>query len=265
MKIITSTQNQQYKSIKLLASQSKARRKSSKTILEGVHLAESYLQQIGMPDLYVVSESAQHTNEVKKIIDTCNNQGVKGIIVTDSGFRGLSVVEHGIGILFVIDIPDSPHTLPLQGSAVLLENVQDPGNTGTILRTAAAAGIKAVYLSEDSVSAWSPKVLRAGMGAHFLLNIFENINLAETIHSSKVQVIATSSYAQQSIYETDLSHPTAWLFGNEGQGVSEVLLDTTVTKVLIPQVKEVESLNVSAAAAICMFEQVRQSGGTITV
>lgn len=264
MKIITSAQNQQYKSIKSLASQPKARRKTGKTLLEGVHLTSSYLNHGSMPELYVVSESAQHNEEVQQVLAICSARGIKGIIVTDTGFRGLSTVENGVGIVFVIDIPKTKPSVPLSSSALLLEDVQDPGNMGAILRTAAASGIKHAYVSSGSTSAWSPKALRAGMGAHNVMTIYENVNLSELVAHSKVQVLATSSYAQQTIYETNLSQPTAWLFGNEGQGISDELLNMSVTQVLIPQVKEIESLNVAAAAAVCMFEQARQSGGVIT-
>jgi TrmH family RNA methyltransferase len=105
---------------------------------------------------------------------------------------------------------------------------------------------------------WSPKVLRAGMGAHFVLNIVENVNLASLIRSSTIPVLATSSHVAQSLYDTDLTRPVAWLFGHEGQGVADELMSLATHQVTIPQRPGVESLNVAASAAICFFEQVRQ-------
>ena len=118
--------------------------------------------------------------------------------------------------------PQAPGALTQ--SAVLLDQLQDPGNLGSILRSAAAAGIRQIYCSPGTVFAWSPKVLRAGMGAHFLLEIFENQDLAALARATRIPVLATSSHARQTLYETDLKRPVAWLFGHEGQGVRPELL-----------------------------------------
>jgi TrmH family RNA methyltransferase len=141
---------------------------------------------------------------------------------------------------------------------VLLDQLQDPGNLGSILRSAAAAGMTQVFCSSGTVLAWSPKVLRAGMGAHFVLDIVENADLPSLIATSPIPVLATSSHAQSSIYAADLSQPLAWLFGHEGQGVSQDLLDLARLRVAIPHLGQIESLNVAACAAVCLFEQMRQ-------
>jgi RNA methyltransferase, TrmH family len=143
-------------------------------------------------------------------------------------------------------------------SVLLLDGLQDPGNLGSILRSAAAAGIVRVYCGPGTVFAWSPKVLRAGMGAHFLLSIIEDADLAAVIRAARAPVLATSSHATQSLYEQDLRKPVVWLFGNEGQGVSPALLSLASETIAIPQAQGIESLNVAASAAICFFEQVRQ-------
>jgi TrmH family RNA methyltransferase len=129
------------------------------------------------------------------------------------------------------------------------------------LRSAAAAGIGAVFCSPGTAFAWSPKVLRAAMGAHFLLDIFEHVDLSNLLHHSSVPVVATSSHARQRLYEIDLKRPVAWLFGHEGQGVAEDLLALATHQVAIPHLGAVESLNVAASAAVCFFEQVRQKTG----
>jgi len=143
-------------------------------------------------------------------------------------------------------------------SAVLLDGVQDPGNVGSILRSAGAAGITQVYCSAGTAFCWSPKVLGAAMGAHFVLEIFENVDLAELVRASNIAVLAMSGYAQERLYDVDLRQPVAWLLGHEGQGVSDELMSLASHQVVIPHAGRVESLNVAAAAAVCFFEQLRQ-------
>lgn len=258
MKIISSRENPLYKELKHLATSSQARRKAGRTLLDGVHLCDTYLQHVGAPVLCVVSESSLGHPEVAAILEKCETAQTRCITLPDALYEALSQVEHGIGLLFVIDTPHSalPHTL--NQSAVLLDNLQDPGNLGSILRSAAAAGIKDIFCSKGTAFSWSPKVLRAGMGAHFLLNIFENVELRTLLQASNITVLATSSHAQKRIYDVDLRQPVAWLFGHEGQGISQELLAQATCEVTIPHLGEIESLNVAASAAICFFEQVRQ-------
>ena len=142
--------------------------------------------------------------------------------------------------------------------SIILDRIQDPGNLGTILRSAVGFGIKQIICSKGTVSAWSPKVLRAGMGAHFQLEIFENEDLKEIIENLKVPTFATSLKAQKTIYDEDFTVKNAWIFGNEGSGVSEEVLSKVKKRVIIPQIGEIESLNVAMAATVCLSEQSRQ-------
>jgi TrmH family RNA methyltransferase len=258
MKHISSRDNPLYKELKHLAGHSHARRKAGRTLLDGVHLCEAYLQHVGMPPLCLAGESALEHAEVAKLMARCEQAKVECIAMPDALFHALSQVEHGVDLLFVIDTPRSEAPRVLSRSAVLLDNLQDPGNLGSILRSAAAAGIEDIYCSPGTAFSWSPKVLRAGMGAHFLLNIVENVDLQKLIQSSDVPVLATSSHVERRIYDIDLTQPVAWLFGHEGQGVSAELQALATHQVTIPQLGAVESLNVAASAAICFFEQVRQ-------
>lgn len=258
MQSITSSQNPRYKELKALITQAKARREAGRTVLEGVHLAQSYLDAQLTPKLCVVSESGLDNAEVAAIVERCDDLQVEYLMVTDRQFGSLSVVRNGIGIMLVIDTPQPSDSSSLSSDALLLDGVQDPGNLGTILRTSAAAGVSEIYCSANTASAWAPKVLRAGMGAHFGLTIHENVDLSELISTATVPVLATTLQASASIYEADLTRPVAWIVGNEGQGVDESLLKDNVTQVNIPQAPNVESLNVSAATAVCLFEQVRQ-------
>ncbi len=258
MKDITSSHNETYKYLKQLAGSTKRRRLAGQTLLEGIHLCQSYLHHGGEPLLCVYTEVATHDSEAAGVIAACASRGVPSVLLSEGKFRGISTVENGIGIAFAVALPSPQAPAHLTGNVLLLEGVQDPGNMGSILRTAAAADIEEIFISDDSTSAWSPKALRAGMGAHNALRIYENCDLKKFIIDSQVQVLATSLNATETVYQKDLSLPTAWLFGNEGKGVSDELLSLNVQRVIIPQSAGVESLNVAASVAICLFEQVRQ-------
>lgn len=261
MKQVSSSQNPPYKNFKALMTSAKERREQHKAVIEGIHLADSYIQTGALPAMCVVGHSAQENHEVAAIIAHCEGRDVHVLVISDHHFRAVSGLENGISVALIIDQPVVSMPAALDQSALLIDGVQDPGNFGTILRTAASAGITSVYCSSETAGAWSPKTLRAGMGAHFALNIYENVDLAEVVEASNVPIYATTLQAQKSIYEVDLSQPAAWIVGNEGRGVSASLLSLSVEQVIIPQNTEVESLNVAAATAVCLFEQRRQQLG----
>lgn len=258
MKQITSRDNALYKELKQLATSASARKKSARSVLDGVHLCQAYLQHRGAPLICVVSDSCLSHPEVAPIIARCSALSATCIALPDALYQAISQVENGVGIVFIIDMPQTQVTTRLKKNAVVLDGLQDPGNLGSILRSAAGAGIEQVYCSPGTVSAWSPKVLRAGMGAHFLLEIFEAVDLHALLSHAAIPVLATSSHTQKTIYQVDLHRPVAWLFGHEGQGVAPALMALASETVTIPQKPEIESLNVAASAAICFFEQVRQ-------
>lgn len=257
-KSITSRDNPLYKELKHLASSSQARRKAGRTLLDGVHLCEAYLEYVGLPPLCIVSDSAVGLAEVGAILAQCESGATQCIVLPDPLYHVLSQVENGVAILFVIDTPHHQPHGELRQSSVLLDNLQDPGNLGSILRSAAAAGIRQIFCSSGTAFAWSPKVLRAGMGAHFLIEIFENVDLHALIASARIPVLATSSHADKSLYEAVLTPEVAWLFGHEGHGVAPQLLEMATQRIAIPHLGKVESLNVAASAAVCFFEQLRQ-------
>lgn len=259
---IQSRDNPQYKQLRQWASSAQARRKSGMTVLDGVHLCQAWLAHRGAPALCVIAESALSQAEVTAIIAQCESKSAECVLLSDAIFTPLAQVDHGVGILFVVKVPDAASSghapLSVQRPALLLDSVQDPGNLGTILRTAAAAGIQQIFCGPGTAAVWSPKVLRAGMGAHFVLEIAEDADLAQLIKHASVPVYATQPDAPKSIYDTDLREASAWLFGHEGQGVSEQLLALANERLSIPQSTQVESLNVAASVAICLFEQRRQ-------
>ncbi len=258
MKTITSRDNAQYKELKHLATSAHALRKAGRTLLDGVHLCETWLQMRGLPEQCIVSDSGLRHPEVVALVARLEAAHAHCLQLPDALYAALSQVEHGVGIMFLVEMPRPAATGALAANAVLLDNVQDPGNVGSILRSAAAAGIREVYCGPGTAFCWSPKVLRAAMGAHFVLDIHENVELAPLVAGAKIATLATSGYATQKLYDVDLDRPVAWVFGHEGQGVSDELLSLARHKVVIPHLGQVESLNVAACAAVCFFEQVRQ-------
>ncbi len=259
IKIIQSRDNPLYKQIRQLATSAQARKKAGQTLLDGVHLCQAWLSQRVAPSICVVSDTAASHPEVLVILNACMERQVTCIQLPDALYAVLSQVENGIEVLFVVDVPIPLHVDSLNENAILLDQLQDPGNVGSILRSAAAAGIKKIFCSPSTVAAWSPKVLRAGMGAHFVVDIYEQCDLSALIQAASIPVIATSSHATQTIYGYDLSKKFAWLFGHEGQGVSDELLALASVQLAIPHDPAMESLNVAASAAVCLFEQVRQT------
>ncbi|MEX5747675.1 TrmH family RNA methyltransferase [Massilia sp. X63] len=259
MKHISSRDNAFYKELKQLATSSQARRKAGRSLLDGVHLCQSWLELRGAPEHCVVSEGALANPEVAAIVARADALHAPVTALPDALFGAVSQVEHGVHVVFVIGSPEPAAAPALVESSVLLDGVQDPGNVGSILRSAAASGIKQVYCSPGTAFCWSPKVLRAAMGAHFVLDIFENIELAPLVRAAKVPVLATSGYAAERLYDLDLRQPVAWVLGHEGQGVSDALLNLATHRVAVPHAGKVESLNVAACAAVCFFEQLRQT------
>ncbi len=257
--VITSAHNQTIKQLRKLSTSSKARRDTSTYIAEGAHLVASYLSTGQTPISYVCAESALENPEIQQLIDKL--QEVDRTITADSLFESLTSIHANTGILLLFT-PKHPKTtdIPANSTSILLEDVQDPGNLGTILRTATAAGVSDVFLSSGCTSPWSQKALRAGMGAQFGVTIHEDTDLSSLIAASPVPVFATVlSSKSTSLYTLDLARPLAWLFGSEGQGLSETLSRQVATHILIPQNNTpVESLNVAAAAAVCLYEQYRQ-------
>jgi TrmH family RNA methyltransferase len=253
IKEITSAENPHYKELRKLADTPRERRKSGKTLLDGVHLLQALADSGGVPDELIVRDGEQRKAEIEKVIARFPEQTL--VVLSSTLFDVLSPVETPSGLLALFTIPHAE--IKDSQCAVLLENIQEPNNIGAILRTAAAAGVDAVFLSKGCAEAWSPKALRAAMGAHFVVEILEQADLA-AIAKNYQQVIATRLDANQSIYDLDLRGSVAFVFGNEGAGLSEELSKAATQQVMIPMPGRMESLNVAAAVAVCLFERVRQ-------
>lgn len=257
MKTISSRQNPLIKELHLLANSASERREQQKTLLDGVHLIQAALVHCVALETVFVSEHGLKSPEIAQLIGQLAQQQISCVLLTDSAFNYISPSDSPTGILAVMVWQNPVFAIPSQ-SCVILEAVQDTGNLGTILRTAAAAGIRDILLSEGCAQAWSPRVLRAAMGAHFVLRIHEKIEIKAVVAQFKGQVLATGLENAKSLYDLDLRLPSAWLLGSEGQGLSAQTRALAHQQVIIPMAEGVESLNVAAAAAVCLFEQRRQ-------
>lgn len=257
MKHIVSRDNAHFRDLKKLCHSSRERRKAGRIVLDGMHLIESYIDAFGQPEEVVVSEVGVLRDEIGRFLEK-NAPGRRVTVLADALFAELATVDTPSGIMAIAMRPRCVHGLNQEADAVLLDGVQDPGNLGSILRTAAAAGFRQVLLSPDCAQAWSPKTLRAAMGAHFLLDIHENCDLPAFLAAYRGQSLATVLEASEALHSLDLGSSVAWVFGSEGQGVSGEVAELAMRRVHIPMPGKTESLNVAAAVAVCLFETVRQ-------
>ncbi|MDP2881034.1 MAG: RNA methyltransferase [Azonexus sp.] len=256
MKLIQSRDNPFFKSLKRLAESGRERRKTGQTLLDGVHLVEAYEAVFGPVETLIVAESALAGGEISAFAE-----GRETVVLADSLLRDLGLVDTPSGLLAVAKMPTAIAAVDGKKDAILLDGVQDPGNVGTLLRTAAAAGIEQALLAPGCASAWSPKVLRAGQGAHFALAIHEECDLAGFMAGYEGTTAVTCLDGATSLYAARLDGPIAWVFGAEGLGVRSELIEAAGLRIKIPMPGPVESLNVAAAAAVCLFEVVRRRLG----
>lgn len=258
MKRITSRDNPLVKRLHGLAHAARERRQLGETLLDGAHLVEAAIEAHWPLKAIVCAEGGLTNPEHQRLLDAIAAD-VPRYQLPDTLFKHVSPVDTPSGLLATIDQPAPPAPVPLSDSVVVLDAIQDPGNLGTILRTAAAAGIRRVLLGAGCAQAWSPRVLRAGMGAHFVLELEEGVDLVDRLAAYPGRCLATAlGEGACSLYALDLRAPVAWLFGAEGQGLSPALLARADQRVIIPMAPGVESLNVGAAVAVCLFEQARQ-------
>jgi len=258
MQRVTSRQNPRLREASRLLTSSRERRKAGRCVLEGEHLVAVYCERVGPPELLIVVDEARDDPAIAALVASVPASAT--LAVSRAIFADLATLPADIGVLAVVPSP-APAPAPPADFCVLLENVQDPGNVGSILRSAAAAGVRQVLMSEGSAFAWSPKVLRAGQGAHFHLAIFEHVDLpawARAFRTAGGALIATVARRGTPLYDASFGRRRALAIGNEGSGLSAALLNESTTRVSIPMPGGVESLNAAAAAAVVLFECVRR-------
>lgn len=242
---ISSRDNALLKDLRKLAQDSGAYRKQGRVWLEGDHLCRAALQRGQRPALAVFQASW-----FDRVGHEWADAGGKTVVIEDGLFDTISALESPGRMGFVLPLPAAPALQP-DASTVILDGLQDAGNVGTILRSAGAFGFRQVLAMKGTAALWSPKVLRAGMGAHFGLNLVEGLQ-PEQLDALKVPLLATSSHQGDYLHRATLPWPCAWVLGHEGQGVSAALSARAAQSVRIAQPGGEESLNVAAAAAICL-------------
>lgn len=253
MRTVSSLQNSLFKQLKKLGGSSKERRKFGLTLLEGYTLLETYLAAGFNPQAVVCSRGSPNKHELESL---CAARRIAVYEFSPALYGEVSNLEHSDGCLSLVAIPKPAHK-SFGEFCVFLEGIQDPGNLGSMIRTAAAAGATQVYLFQCA-DAWSPKALRGSMGAHCSLQIFENWDLDYVLSNFPGKVYATTAASTDSLFNCDLTGQIAFVFGNEGAGISSVVQTLAHYRVSIPMPGKVESLNAAAAAAVCCFERVRQ-------
>jgi len=266
--LISSKENPLFKEIRNLQATGskgqKARLASGQALLEGIHLVQTWVGDPALRTLLTSEiglQNAEISQAVHEHIEICPDTKVYQL---DSTLWDLlSELVNAPHIAGLLDLPKSCLTPPqsiatLAGDVLILDRIQDAGNVGSILRTAAAAGFTKVIATTGCAHLWSSKVLRAGMGSHRLLDLHEAWSNQQVLSAVTAPMLAATADADCEIYSLHqkLQYPVAWIMGSEGQGVSKDLL-AQAQGVSIPIDARVESLNVSTAAAVCLFETLR--------
>jgi TrmH family RNA methyltransferase len=233
--------------------------------LEGIHIVQAWVSDPALAVL-ITSDVGIANPEIDVLVrQHCAACPDTRVIHLESGLWGeLSELANAPQIAGLLSLPeslkeiDSSNQDAITGDVLVLDRIQDAGNVGAMLRTAAAAGFVDVVAMSGCAHLWSSKVLRAGMGAHRTLRLHEGWSMEQAIERIAAPLFLASAHGETSLYALDqqLRQPVAWVFGSEGQGLSHGFL-MHGKAVSIPMYSEVESLNVATAAAVCLFETVR--------
>lgn len=256
MHYISSRQNRHYKEW-LRTAKAAGHARSEMVLLEGIHLCSAWLQHYGAPHAVLFDERQMQQAALKTFASQLPRTDI--YILEQGLFKQLSDVVSPQGVIFVVPRPQLHPPSSITQTCVILDQIQDPGNLGTILRTVAALAIPHVFLTRGTTSAWSPKVLRSAQGAHFLTKIHEQMVLGENFPPLDIPLAVTVLHSRaRSLYACDLQGPMAWAFGNESKGIGTPWQEAATHHVMIPHAPHIESLNVAVAAAVCLFEHQRQ-------
>lgn len=255
MSVIRSRDNARIKAWSRMAADPRERRKRGLALIEGVHLVEAYFGAGLTPVSLIAAETALGHPEVAMLLA---QGGGERFVLEDALFRRISDAETPVGIAAEVLIPPGDFDPAQSPGCVFLDGIQDAGNIGTILRSAAAFGIPDAILGAGCADAWSPKALRAGMGAHFRMRISASAELASSVRKFGKDSLCTDAHDGTPIASADLSGRIGWVFGSEGAGVSHGVSAAATRRVAVPMRVGTESLNVAACAAICFYEQDRQ-------
>ena len=259
MQVITSKENELIKHIKKL-SDKKYRDKNNCYIVEGIKLEEEAVKEEAEIEKIIICEESTHTSEISKNL-MYEIAKYDCVYVTEKIFKTLTQVMNPQGIMAIIKkSSERPHIKYDEDIIVALDDIQDPGNLGTILRTVDSIGLKQIIVSKGTADAYNPKVVRSTMGAIFRVEIIEVENLKETIEMMKrnnYELVVTSLQTESSIYDIDYNKKII-VIGNEANGVSKEIQDMADRKIKIPMLGKTECLNASVATAIILYEYIRQ-------
>jgi RNA methyltransferase, TrmH family len=260
--MITSSQNSKIKLVRALLGRAKERREANAFVVEGVRLVEEAATRDWRFETVLYDESLNERG--KSLIEKLRSRDVETEEVSEELMKKLSDTETPQGVLAILQISNLPILRQAQDGvsnsldfALIPDQIRDPGNLGTLLRTAAAAGVQAVLLPPETTDAFAPKVVRSGMGAHFRLPIHTMVWDKIRAQTKGMQIFLADMDGK-SCWETDLRQPLALIIGGEAEGASEEARKLSTQKISIPMAGNVESLNAGAAGSVLMFEVVRQ-------
>jgi RNA methyltransferase, TrmH family len=250
--VLRSRDNPRVKRWAKLVRDARLRRQERRVVVEGPNLFVAALGSGASLEEVLVAESALTTHR-----ELLEGAGCTPVVVSDAVLKSIVESEAPQGIAVELALPSAAGAIA--GNAVFLEAVQDPGNVGAILRSAAAFGIKTAVVDGGCADAWSAKVLRAGAGAHFGLVVRQVERLDEAMGAFKGKLVCTLAHGGTPLSEADLSGTLGWIFGSEGQGVTAAVQRKAALRLHIPT-RSVESLNVAAAAAVCFYAAINRPG-----
>lgn len=255
--ILRSRDNPRVRRWRRLIAERQARRRAGRAWIEGVRLVTAYLDACGPPVALILSSEVATRPEIMALAARAD---VEPVVLAAPVFAELADTETPQGIAAEVAIPHAPEEAALPAQCVFLDGVGDPGNLGTILRSAAAFAIQTVVLGGGCADPWSPKVLRAAMGAHFTLSLHQTTSLAERFAAFDGERICAVARGGTPLHALDLRSRHAWVFGSEGRGVHDAVAAAATRRACIPMTASSESLNVAVAASICLYEAARQRG-----
>ncbi|MBT5166404.1 MAG: RNA methyltransferase [Nitrosomonadales bacterium] len=253
-KSIDSKHNISYKYFKKVASKKKFRKEQNKTMLIGPHIIKTFLDAKKEIECLIKDEhsQSQEIDEITKV-----NTKIDIFTLKHRLFLELSDLKSSNGLIALVKIPSEPNAEIQKGLNLFIDGIQDPGNLGSILRTAEAAGVNSIYLSKKTAELWSPKTLRGSQGAQVNLECHENHDLLMLCEQIKLPIYSLS-LCGESLYKEDIPEDLFLVLGNEGRGIDKKIISKSTKSISIPMHGSVESLNVAAAAGIFIYEHFRK-------
>jgi len=260
VKFIRSPENPVFRQLLALRDSARERREEGKTLIEGAHLLEAYIENTGMaPELIVIDEQSAGRPDLQKLLARAPD--APSVSFDSRLFSKISPVAGANAVLALIPVraDASLNALTTGGFQLWLDGVQDPGNVGSLIRSAAASGAKVIVLGPGCADPWSPKCLRGGMGGHFAMRLIEVDDLAAAASEWPGRILVAEANSLATVFVTNLIDDVAIILGAEGAGVGDHLKARATGSISIPMPGSIESLNVAAAGAVFCFERLRQT------